>query len=442
MNVAILGYGVEGLSAAEYWHNSGNDITICDQKIDVLIPTWATARLGVNYLKDLDDFDLIVRSPGVHPDEITKANSDSPDILKKVTSLINEFFAKCPAPIIAVTGTKGKGTTSTLIYQIIKEAGYKVFLGGNIGLSPFDFFDQVTKDSVVVLELSNFQLIDFVGKPKVAVCLMLVPEHQDWHGTVEEYYSSKQRLFASQNKDDTAVYNANNDNSKKTAWVGDAKKIPYCVKDESDFVEDRSGAYVDGDSIYYGKEEICKVKEVGLLGHFNLENICAAIAGSWEAIDGKPEIMRKVIMNFKGLEHRLEFVREIGGVKYFNDSFGTTPETAIAAIKSFKEPKVLILGGHDKGVPFYDLVNEVIHSNVRKAIIIGDVGEKLIELFVSRGFENIMLGGDNMPDIVKAAKDSAIAGDVVLLSTGCASFGLFQSYKDRGNQFKQVINSL
>ena len=166
MNVAILGYGIDGFSAAKYWHNLGHDITICDKNTDIEIPGFAVAKLGKDYLNNLDVFNLIVRSPGVYPAEIVKANPDSPDILHKVTSCINEFFAKCPAPIIAVTGTKGKGTTCTLIHKFLEAAGKKVFLGGNIGIVPLDFLNKVTPESWVVLELSNFQLLDFNGHPK------------------------------------------------------------------------------------------------------------------------------------------------------------------------------------------------------------------------------------------------------------------------------------
>lgn len=442
MNVAILGFGVDGASAAEYWHNLGNEITICDLKTDLHIPTWATGHFGKNYLANLDDFDIVVRSPGLHPAEIVNANPDSPDILKKVTTSIDEFFTKCPAPIIGVTGTKGKGTTSTLIYRILQAAGYKTFLGGNIGTVPLDFLNQVTPESFVVLELSNFQLIDFNGRPQVAVCLMIVPEHQDWHKNVNEYYQSKQRLFINQADEDITVYNADNEISVKTALASRGVKVPYVVPDNYDKPFDREGVYFENDSIFIKNTEICSINEVALLGRHNLENVCAAIAAVWQIIKGDKNVIVKVLKEFTGLEHRLEFVKEVNGVKYYNDSFATTPEATVAAIRAFKEPKVVILGGHDKGIPFFEVVNEVIHSNVRRAIVIGETGEKIIELLVSRGFENITLGGNTMTEIVDAAKSAAQPGDVVLLSTACASFGLFKDYKDRGNQFKAVVNSL
>lgn len=442
MKVAILGYAVDGASAAKYWHNNGHEITICDQKEDMQVPEWAATKLGEDYLKDLNGFDLLVRSPGLHPSEIVKANSGSPDILKKVTTCINEFFAKCPAPIIAVTGTKGKGTTCTLIYKFLVAVGKKAFLGGNIGTVPLDFLPEVTPDSWVVLELSNFQLIDFIGHPKVAVCLMLAPEHQDWHNNIGDYYQTKERLFASQTSEDIAVYKANNEISVKVASFGKGKKIPYVVPAENDKDFDRTGAYVEGNAIFMKDSPVCKTTDVALLGRFNLENVCAAIATVWDIIGAKTELITKVVKEFTGLEHRLEFVREVNGVRYYDDSFATTPEATIAAIQAFKEPKVVILGGHDKGIPFFNLASEATKNNIRQAIVIGDTAKDISELLTERGFDKITLGGNTMTEIVKTAQNAAQPGDVVLLSTACASFGLFKNYKDRGDQFKAAVNAL
>jgi UDP-N-acetylmuramoylalanine--D-glutamate ligase len=302
----------------------------------------------------------------------------------------------------------------------------------------------VTEDSLVVLELSNFQLIDFKGRPQIAVCLMLVPEHQDWHKSIDEYYKAKSQLFVRQTRGDLTVYNANNEISVKMTAPSHGTKLPYAVPGESQVVFEKEGVYVEGEEIYFKDKPICKISDVALLGRHNLENVCAAIAATWDIVGGNKnsEVIKKVVSSFTGLEHRLEFVRELDGVKYYNDSFATTPEATVAAIKAFKEPKVIILGGHDKGIPFYELVDAVIHKNVRQAVVIGDTGEKIIELLVARGFENISLGGDTMTEIVQTAKESAQPGDVVLLSTACASFGLFENYKDRGDQFKAIVNSL
>lgn len=442
MNVAILGYGVDGKSAAAYWHKLGATITICDESPDIELPIYAKPKLGSDYLSELSDFDVIVRSPGIRPDKITEANPDSRDILKRVTTTINEFFAKCPAPIIGVTGTKGKGTTSTLIYKMLVEAGKSVFFGGNIGTVPLDFLDQVTPESWVVLELSSFQLMDIKYSPKIGVCLMVVPEHLNWHLNLQEYYHAKSQLFAQQTENDFAVFDAINPSSKRIVDAGKATKVPYYVPPPKESAYTVAGAYVEGDQICYEGKIVCDVKDVRLLGRFNLENVCAAIGAVWDITGGDVDAIKRVLSTFSGLEHRLEFVREVENVAYYNDSFATTPESTVAAMRAFTHPKVVILGGSDKGVPFYDVVDEVIHNYVRRVIVIGETGQKFIELLVARGYENITLGGNTMAEIVHAAHEAAQPGDIVLLSTACASFGLFKDYKDRGNQFKAEVNKL
>ena len=442
MKVAILGYGVDGVSSTGYWHKLGADITICDKNPDLLLPDYVSSNLGENYLQDLDQFDVIVRSPGIHPNTITSANPNSPKILDKVTSAINEFFLQCPAPIIAVTGTKGKGTTSTLIYKMLEKAGKKVFLGGNIGTVPLDFLNEVTPDSWVVLELSNFQLIDFKHAPKIGVCLMVVPEHQDWHDNVKEYYDAKKQLFIRQTANDRTVFNNNNEVAKRITSVSQGTKVPYYVPPKNQLADTVNGAYVEGDQICMDGKIICNITDVGLLGRHNLENICAAIAAVWPIINNNIAAMKLVIHEFKGMEHRLEFVREVNWIKYYNDSFATTPEATVAALRAFEQPKVIILGGSDKGIPLFDVISEVALGNVRRVIVIGKTGEKIIELLVSRGYEKITLGGNTMTEIVAAAQHEAQPGDVVILSTACASLDMFKNYKDRGNQFKDAVNNL
>ncbi len=442
MNVAILGYGVDGASATGYWHKQGATITVCDEHTDLLLPDYVEQQLGDDYLANLDRFDIIVRSPGLRPEKITAANPDNPDILQKVTTSINEFFAHCPAPIIAVTGTKGKGTTSTLIYKILEAAGKKAFLGGNIGTVPLDFLHEITPDSWVVLELSNFQLIDFKYAPRVGVCLMVVPEHQDWHTSIQEYYTAKEQLFIRQGESDRTIFNNASDIAKKITAKSKGTKVPYYVPPAGELANTVHGAYVEGDQVCMDGKIICDVQEVALLGRHNLENVCAAAAAVWPIIGGNYELIRHVVKEFSGMEHRLEFVREVNGVKYYNDSFATTPEATLAALRAFKEPKVLIIGGHDKGIPIYDVISEISLGNMRQAIVIGETGEKIIELLVTRGFEKITLGGTTMTEIVHAAQNAAQPGDVVLLSTAYASFGLFKNYKDRGDQFKAAVNAL
>jgi UDP-N-acetylmuramoylalanine--D-glutamate ligase len=431
MNVALVGYALEGQSALVYWQRQGAEVTICDRDENKIIPAGVKSQLGEHYLDDLNRFDVVMRSAGINPGIILQQN---PGLEGKITTVIDEFLRVCPTKnIIGVTGTKGKGTTSTLIAQMLEAAGKEVFLGGNIGVSPFDFLPQLTTESWVVLELSSFQLIDIKRSPHIAVCLMVVPEHLNWHLDMEDYARAKAQLFAHQSPDDTAIYFADSKTSHLIASKSPGRKIAYY---------DEPGAYVDENgAIMIDNQEICKTNELKLLGRHNWQNACAAATVVWQIVQSVDSI-RKVLTAFTGLPHRLEFVRELDGVTYYDDSFGTAPETAIVAIRAFAQPKVVILGGASKGAAFDKLAKAVIEDTVRHVITIGDTGPVIADELQAGGFANISPGGTTMQEIVEAARSHAKSGDIILLSTGCASFGLFENYKDRGNQFKQVVNDL
>lgn len=433
MKIAILGFGDQGKSAYEYWGRPENEITICDSSHEVSLPKNVQSQLGVDYLKNLERFDLIVRSPSIHPKDI---EASSPGVSGKTTSVTNEFFRICPTKnIIGVTGTKGKGTTSTLITKMLTAAGKRVHLGGNIGVPPLEMLkNDIQPDDWVVLELANFQLIDLKYSPHIAVCLMIASEHQDWHKDFEEYTTAKQQLFSHQTENDIAVYNADDQNSVKIAFATHGTTIGYMHP---------TGAFVEYPNIKIYDEIICAVQEIKLLGQHNWQNVCASVTAVWQ-VTQDVEAIRSVVTTFSGMENRLELIRDLDGVKYYNDSFGTTPETAIVAIEAFTEPKVLILGGSDKGADFTALARTIVKSNVRYAIIIGDTGPKIATAIEATGSElpHAVFQSITMKEIVTMAKDRAEAGDVVLLSTGCASFGLFKNYKDRGEQFNEAVRQL
>lgn len=491
MKIAILGYGEQGRAAYEYWHKPGNQIIICDANEKLELPDGLQGRLGSDYLYNLSEFDLLIRTPALHPRDIVAANPETPDILNRVTTVTNEFMNVCPSHnIIGVTGTKGKGTTSTLIAKMLEAMGKKVHLGGNIGTPPLDMLkgtgalhedamqgvgekrtelytkygervsESATQQSApsdsgvsssareqagavqstsgiqpndwIVLELANFQLIDLKKSPTIAVCLIVVPEHMDWHGDMNDYLTAKQQLFARQTVDDIAIYYGLNASSEHIASVSPGHKIPYMKHPGADVIE--GVVTIDG-------QPICEIHELKLLGQHNWQNVCAAVTVVWQ-IDQNVEAMRSVLTTFSGLPHRLEFVREVDGIKYYDDSFGTNPETAIVAIEAFNDPKVVILGGSSKGATYEALAATVIKSNVRSVVTIGDTGANIAATLRAAGFEHIVDGGKTMQSIVDTARSQARAGDSVLLSTGCASFGLFKNYKDRGEQFKAVVQAL
>lgn len=447
MKIAILGYGSQGQAAVTYWREAQPDaeFTVCDLNPDLQLPDGLNGKLGPDYLAGLDQFDLLVRTPSLHPHDISAANPESPDVLSKVTTVTNEFFRVCPTKnIIGVTGTKGKGTTSTLITRILEAAGKTAHLGGNIGVPPLDMLKNgIQADDWVVLELANFQLIDLQYAPVIGVCVMVMPEHLDWHKDLDEYIASKAQMFLRQTAADTAVFNRLSEYSQKIASASPGIKISYEVPPAGEAAQEKTGAYVEGDTIYMNQTAICKTSDVALRGRHNLENVCAAIAATWEVIGQDVNAIATVLKTLDGLPNRLELVAEIDGVKYYDDSLGTTPETAIAALQAFDEPKVMILGGSNKGATFDELAKDIAASTMRAVVMIeGDTATQIREALQSAGYANIVSGGTTMTEIVQAAHDHAQSGDVVLLSTACASFGLFKNYKDRGDQFKAAVQAL
>lgn len=433
MNVAVIGYGLEGKSTCQYFLARGDRVTVCDQNLSVAnqVPSGVSTSLGDKYLDGLDQFDKVIRTAGLKPALIT---DKYPALAGKISTNINEFLAKCPTEnIIGITGTKGKGTTATLIARILESAGKEVFLGGNIGVPPLSFIKDIQPDNWVILELSSFQLIDIQHSPYIAVCLMVVPEHLDWHKDSEEYYNAKANLFNLQGPNDIAIYYADSILSHRVVSNSPGCKTTYYAS---------PGAYEDNGEIVIDNQVVCQTDQLKLRGAHNWQNVCAAITVAWQAGISDIAAIKEAVTEFSGLDHRLDFVAEVSGVEFYDDSFGTTPETAIVAIEAFEQPKVLILGGSSKGASFKGLARSVAENNVRQVITIGETGPAIAQALRDEGFTELTPGGTTMEDTVLAAQMAAEAGDVVLLSTGCASFDLFEDYKDRGQQFKAIVNRL
>lgn len=399
--VVVLGAGDDTKDVIPYLEKEGALVTILDEK------------KGQSFY-NLSTYDVIVRSPGVYRYRSEIEEAEKNGVI--VTSKIKLFFDLCPAKIIGVTGTKGKGTTATLIYEILKKAGKKVYLGGNIGTGIFHLLPDLDKTSWVVLELSSFQLIDLEKSPHIGVVLMVTLDHQNWHISEEEYVTAKKNIVVYQKATNFAVVNKDYPNS---VAIGKAAKGKVF--------------WISGTDVTFSSR---------LRGEHNKENISAAIAVA--KIIGVP--FEETVANFKGLEHRLEEVRTVNGVTFYNDSFSTVPETAIAAIKAFHEPEIIILGGSEKGSDFTKLGKTIAQaSNIKAVILIGLMTERIEKAIKNADPENkvkIIKGSKNMDEIVKTAYNNAISGNVVLLSPACASFDMFQSYKDRGQQFKDAVNLL
>lgn len=435
MKIAVIGYGRQGKSAAEYWHKLNHSVTICDQNTSVATPNWAKKQLGAKYLNNLKSFDLIVRSPLVHPSTLAKAGGN--DTLKKVTTTTNEFMQVCPSKnIIGVTGTKGKGTTSTLISKMLEATGKTVHLGGNIGIDPLQLLKNgIKKTDWVVLELANFQLVDLKYSPHIAVCLTFAEEHTDWHKDITEYKNAKKELFKHQKANDIAIYYAKNEHSKEIAGISKGIKIPYLKA---------PGAYVKNEEVVIDNTVICNIKDIKLPGIHNWQNICAATTVVWQ-IAKDVNALQKTISDFSALPHRIQLVRTVNNKRYYNDSFSTGQASTIAAIKAINGPKVLILGGYDRYINLKPLYETILDhkDDLRHLLLLGQSAERLAKELKEHGYTNYTLTNANtMPQIIKEATALAQPNDAVVLSPAFASFGMFKDFEDRGQQFIKYVQAL
>jgi len=445
--VALLGLGLDNLALLKLLdkNRAPLEITICDARPLEKLPSVKTKkikinyRLGPNFNQNLSDFDLLFRSPG-WPIFCPGIQTALKNKKTKISSPLNLFFELCPSKnIIGVTGTKGKGTTASLIYQILlaqnkvqknkKSISKKqVFLGGNIGISPLSFLEKIKSKDFIVLELSSFQLEDLKYSPRIAVITNFFKEHlasadpnnPNYHPSLQKYWQAKTNI-------------AKNTDNKYLLINKNLKKRVGTIK-------------LGGKIIYFSKSNL-KSK---LSGDYNQENVGAAVAVA-KILKIKPKTYQVAIANFSNLEHRLELVKESNGIRYFDNSFSTTPESTILDLKSFSESIIQIAGGADKGASFSQLAKTIKQKNVFLIMLPGNGSNRLIEalekidfskkniLRVNNMEEAVLAANKNALKIIKKNKNNQHASVVVLLSTACASFGIFKNYKERGNLFKQYV---
>lgn len=460
--IAIIGLSIEGIASAQYLSAKNLDITVCDQRneqkfeknfLHKLRQRGVKTKLGRSYLSNLVSYDFIVRTPG-----FPLWNEKLQDAIKNgviVTSQTQLFFELCKGKIIGVTGTKGKGTTSTLIYAILKDAGKKVFLGGNIGTPPFSFLDQTTKDSWVVLELSSFQLENLTISPHISVILNITSDHlysaswesPNYHLSHGQYLQAKTNIVRFQKESDFTILNRDYERSNNLTKYTPADIWLFSIKQPVS-----KGAFIKKNTIFLSNQtntfSVCQTSDIQLRGVHNLENVLAGVTASYLAGVNVGR-MRATIRSFKALEHRLEYVAIRSNVQFYNDSFSTTPETTIAAIKSFTEPIILICGGSEKRSDYTKLGKEIAKSkHIKNVILIGATAKKIKKAILSSSSSISALknkhiaGPKTMDEIVKLAYKLSAMGDVVLLSPACASFDMFKNYKERGMLFKSAVFSL
>lgn len=464
--IAILGFSQEGKAVLKYLKKTAKyknaDITILDRDINILRFNLNNKRsnllgsqTGKDYLQNLEQFDVIFRSPGVpyNLPEIQNAIRKSIEFSSS-TKLFFEEAKKVDCKIIGITGTKGKGTTSTLLYKILKVAKKDVYLAGNIGKPAIELLPKIKKNSIVILELSSFQLQDLKQSPDTAVILNIFKDHLDSHKNFKEYVESKANIAKWQKKSNKIFYDADNKWSRWIAQKSPGKKIPVQY-------QNKEVGLPNIEPIIFGKSDFQKFKNViKIPGEHNFKNavMAAAVAKSL----GVPEkIILKTIQNFRGLEHRLELVNSIKfdsknvhsnilknvRINFYNDSAGTNPFTAVAAIKAFKEPKILIAGGKDKNLDYFPLAKALKNSNTELVILFGE-NKKKIKKQIAKSKVPIVLVKDLKPAVnlaYKTAKTLVASGYIlvaVLFSPASASFDMFKNYKERGNKFKEFVLKL
>lgn len=452
--VAIAGYGREGQSSYRYYRARGDEVVIVDEReiSTENLPTGAEARFGDGVYGTLEDFGLVIRTPSLRPDKIVTRG--------KVWSQTNEFLARCPAEIIGVTGTKGKGTTCSLIVSILRAAGKTVHLVGNIGTPALDVLDSVKPDDIVVYELSSFQLWDVERSPGIAVVLMMEPDHLDVHASFEEYVGAKQNIRRWQTVKDVCLYHPTNELSKRVAATPFAGLLDHdghatceqCGDDALDFaaryaVPDDNQVYVKDGYFCVQNRQICSTDHLKLLGKHNLENACAAMSAVSELLFDaiSDDQYAKGLENFTGLPHRLKFIREVNGVEYYDDNYSSALSATLAATQAVNKPLVLIAGGYDKGVNPTDFTETLSKQpNLKHVVLIGQTGPTLESLLRSRGYETITLlpKASSMQAIVEVARRNTVKGDAVVMSPGFASFDMFANFTDRGNQFVEAVEAL
>jgi UDP-N-acetylmuramoylalanine--D-glutamate ligase len=448
-NVLVVGMAKSGISAAKLCSRLGAKVTIQDVKskeelmksvkeeIDILDSMAVYMLLGEEPTDIIDSFDLIVLSPGV-PTDLEFLNK-ARQLQIPIWSEIELAFVLCPCPVIAITGTNGKTTTTTLVGEIMKKYNPGTQVVGNIGIPFTEKVEELKKEDLVVAEISSFQLESIhTFKPKVSAILNITPDHLNRHKSLENYVAAKERIFENQDENDYCVLNDDDDICSKMKHKTKAKALLFSRKKELN-----EGAFLKDNKIWVrlGKEDeaICLTEELRIPGNHNIENVLAAVAIS-VSMGVPPEIIRDVVIHFKVVEHRIEFVDKIDGVEYYNDSKATNVDAAIIGIQSMKAPVVLIGGGMDKGADFSEWI-DAFDGKVKALIVMGETADKIIKTANQKGFFNIKKVS-SIEEAVRLAKETAQKGDCVLLSPACASWDMFKSYEERGKLFKKAVYAL
>ncbi len=447
--IAFCGIGISNLPLIKLFHDKGAVVTACDHKsreelmniISELKKLDIEIKLGKDYMKDLN-VDIMFRTPGIN--FFTKELVDARKRGIVVTSEMEVFFDLCPCKIIGVTGSDGKTTTTTIISEMLKQDGKVVHLGGNIGTPLLPIIEKIDENDVAVVELSSFQLISMRKSPDIAVITNLAPNHLDVHKDMTEYIEAKKNIFMHQNAFSSTILNKDNDITSKFSDLVRGRTLFFSKKEKCS-----DGTYLckNGDICVSSRGYetfIINKKDIRIPGEHNVENYMAAISSLFGIVSKKS--MVEVAKKFNGVEHRTEFVREVNGVKYYNDSIASSPtRTSRGTLSLFNKKIILIAGGYDKKIPF-DVLGPIIVDKVKLLILMGQTANKIKDAVVNSseyrdGNPDIVVV-NNMDRAVEVAYKHAIPGDIVSLSPACASFGLYENFMQRGLHFKELVRKL
>jgi UDP-N-acetylmuramoylalanine--D-glutamate ligase len=441
---AVVGVGVSNMPLIRYLLRHGATVTACDRKSDLgdraaeLLRLGVRTVLGENYLQPMAEHDLIFLTPGIpkHLPEIEAARRRGATIAGEITLVLRH----CRAPVIGITGTAGKTTTTTVIGEIMMATGRQTFVGGNIGTPLIEQVDAIPPEAVVVLELSSFQMQLAESSPQFALLTNITPNHLDVHASLEDYISAKKRIFRFQGKQDWTVLNADYLLVKECASEAPGRVAFFSRRGDPG---GEAAAFLREDQLIFrrGSREFptALTREVKLLGGHNLENLLAAMAVTYLA-GASLQAVREVVTGFSGVEHRLEPIRTMNGIRWFNDSKATSPAETVAALETLEGPLILIAGGSDKGLPFEPMA-ELVCRKVKLLILTGPTAPRIAQAVDAAGGVPTAFAA-NLEEAVLIARENAAAGDTVLLSPACASFDLYRNFEERGRHFKQLVNAL
>ncbi len=447
--IAFIGVGVTNTDIIRLFLKKGISVTLLDKKQpeqlgDIYNEFKAAGvefRLGESYLDSLIDFDIVFRSPGMYFNnkKLTEARANG----VSVTTEMEVFFELCPCKIYAVTGSDGKTTTTSVISEFLSASGITVHKGGNIGRALLPIIEEIKENDAAVVELSSFQLLSMRQSPDVAVITNIAPNHLDVHGTMEEYIDAKVNLIAHQNAFSKTVLNLDNELTNNLSSKARGNLVKFSRKSKPE-----RGAFLreDGMLCYNNMGDatpIVHMNDIRIPGMHNVENYLAAISAVWGEVS--VDTIVNVAKNFGGVEHRIEFVRELNGVKWYNDSIATSPTRVLAGLNSFNQKLIVIMGGYDKKIPFEPMAKTVCEK-VKVMILMGLTAPKIEAAITScpdykEGYP-VIVHSESMEDAVEKAREIAEKGDIVTLSPACASFDLYPNFEVRGNHYKGLVKEL